>query len=385
LCIVDGPFGYYVTIATNVFTKISDPAFYGSTRVEFIDGYFVFNKPGTQQFYISGLYATTFDALDFASKEAWPDDLVCCFAHNRQLWLMGQESTEVWYSDPSLLSDGSVGFAFTRSQSSFMQHGIRAAFSLAPLGDTFVWLGGDARGQAAVWASNAANPQKISTAAVDAAIARYQKIDDAIGFSYRWNGHEFYQLTFPTADATWVFDMTEGVWHERLRLDSFGKLHRHQATCHAYFAGGSVVGDYRTDILWEQGAGVFNVSHTNPVYAESIPRIRRTPHITSNRTRVRFDKMDIRFQPGVEGNQVYIDQPASLVVNPQAMLRWSNDGGSTWSNEHWVSIGQRGQYTKRAIWRGLGLSYDRVFEVRITDAVNPVVVTAQMDFMPCRS
>jgi hypothetical protein len=63
---------------------------------------------------------------------------------------------------------------------------------------------------------------------------------------------------------------------------------------------------------------------------------------------------------------------------PQAMLRWSNDGGSTWSNEHWTSIGRIGAYQNRAIWRRLGWSRDRIFEVAISDPIKAVVVSANL-------
>ena len=70
--------------------------------------------------------------------------------------------------------------------------------------------------------------------------------------------------------------------------------------------------------------------------------------------------------------------PTGQGDDPQAMLRWSNDGGSTWSNEHWVSIGKIGRYQNRAIWRRLGWSRDRIFEVAITDPVKPVIVSANL-------
>jgi hypothetical protein len=60
------------------------------------------------------------------------------------------------------------------------------------------------------------------------------------------------------------------------------------------------------------------------------------------------------------------------------MLRWSNDGGSTWSNEHWVSIGKIGKYKNRAIWRRLGFARDRVFEVSVSDPIRTVIVSANL-------
>ena len=63
---------------------------------------------------------------------------------------------------------------------------------------------------------------------------------------------------------------------------------------------------------------------------------------------------------------------------PQAMLRWSNNGGSTWSKEYWQEIGQQGQYSHRAIWRRLGWSRDKIFEVVVTDPVKAVIVSANL-------
>jgi hypothetical protein len=125
-----------------------------------------------------------------------------------------------------------------------------------------------------------------------------------------------------------------------------------------------------------------------------------------------FDELQIQFQPGVgtSGLSVatagtYIGDPYIIYPNanltiaandtvylgaknpinsstptnyPQAMLRWSNDGGSTWSREYWATIGQLGKYKNRAIWRRLGMARDRVFEVSVTDPINAVIVSANL-------
>ena len=53
-------------------------------------------------------------------------------------------------------------------------------------------------------------------------------------------------------------------------------------------------------------------------------------------------------------------------ADPQVMLRWSDDGGHTWSNEHWAKMGKIGQYFSRVLWRRLGMTMkirDRVYEI----------------------
>jgi hypothetical protein len=67
------------------------------------------------------------------------------------------------------------------------------------------------------------------------------------------------------------------------------------------------------------------------------------------------------------------------------MLRWSDDGGHTWSNEHWKSMGQIGQYGKRVIWRRLGMTTkirDRVYEVSGTDPVKIAIMGAELILSP---
>jgi hypothetical protein len=79
----------------------------------------------------------------------------------------------------------------------------------------------------------------------------------------------------------------------------------------------------------------------------------------------------------VLGNANQIN-PNDTLYNPKAMLRWSNDGDSTWSKEYWQDIGQQGKYKHRAMWRRLGMARDRVFEVVVTDPVKAVIISANL-------
>ena len=63
---------------------------------------------------------------------------------------------------------------------------------------------------------------------------------------------------------------------------------------------------------------------------------------------------------------------------PQLMIRWSDDRGKTWSNEHVVNCGASGQYTTRAIVRKLGRSRYRVYEISVSDPVPWVIVDAYL-------
>ena len=363
ILIVDGSdAGYTVDIATGTVGSISGgDGFYGGDRVVCLDSVFVLNKPDTNQFYWSDLVSTTFDPLNFASKEASPDLLMVAWAEHRELWLLGQYTTEVWYN-----SGNGGAETFARNDGVFLQHGCAAVHSVSRLGETFAFLSTDERGSYQVKMAQGYGLQTISTPALDYEFAQYETVDDAIAFTYRASGHEFYQLTFPNANKTWVYDVNTQMWHQRGYLNAQGDIDRHRANCFVNYRGSVLVGDQQNGLVYEYAEDVYTDN------GSAIARIRRCPHIINDRKEVRYNWLEVEFQPGV-------GLTTGQGSDPQAMLRWSDDGGSTWSNEHWTSIGASGNYRARAYWMRLGSARDRVFEVRVTDPVNAVVIGSTLD------
>ena len=104
---------------------------------------------------------------------------------------------------------------------------------------------------------------------------------------------------------------------------------------------------------------------STPTYTtEDIPRrrLRRFTHLSADEVWLYFSRLQVVLETGV-------GLVSGQGEDPQIMLRWSDDGGHTWSNEHWVSAGRMGEYARRAIWRRLGRGRDRVFELVVSDPV----------------
>jgi len=381
----------------------TDGAFSGANCVDIIDNYFVYNNPTTQQFGASDLLSPISLSTSYALKDGAPDDLVALIVDHREIYLMGEISSEVW------TDVGAVPFPFQRIPGTSTQHGIAAPFSLYRFGNSFAYVSRNNRGQAQIMQMKGYLPERISTHAVENSLAN-QYVDDAIAWTYQLEGHEVYVVSFPTLNLTWAYDNATQMWHKWLYTASDNSYQRHRGNCCAVFQGLVLVGDYDNGKIYE-------LSRTNYTDdGQNVRRLRRAPHLVSDFQRQYFDELQIQFQPGVgttgltrttvvqestpNPDPYYIYPEAELVIgpldvfvignagggvvisetttNPQAMLRWSNDGGSTWSKEYWVPIGGLGKYTNRAIWRRLGTARDRVFEVSITDPVNAVIVSANL-------
>lgn len=360
--LVDGTNGYHLTIASNTFAQITDPAFFAADQVAFLDGYFIFNHKGTQQFFISGADALTFNALDFASAEASPDNLVGIIAANRNFYAFGAQSIEAFYNS------GDAAFPFTRIQGAVFEIGCAATFSIAKLDNSIFWIGGDETGTGIVYRMQGYQTQRISTPAIESVIRSLSTTDlsNARAWVYQQGGHAFYCLNFPNINSTFAFDTSTNFWHERTYLNSWGQ-ERHRADCHAVAYGSNVVGDYANGNVYALDPNTYTDN------GASIIRMRTSPHLSQSLVNVFHSsfELDVETGVGLDGS--------TQGTNPQAMLQWSDDHGHSWSNEHWVDIGKIGNRRTRAIWRRLGVSRDRVYRVAIADPVKVVLIGAELN------
>ena len=336
----------------------SDGAFTGGTNVDVVDNYFVYNRPDTQQFGCSNVLSPISGSTNFSSKDGAPDDLVTLIVDHREIYLLGETSSEVW------VDQGTSPFPFNRIPGTSTQHGIVSAFSVSRLGNSFAYLSKNNRGTAQIVQMNGYVPQRISTHAVENSLTN-QTITDAVAWTYQLEGHEVYVISFPTLQLTWCYDIATQMWHKWLYTNNLGQYERCRGNCSAVFQGYVLVGDYSNGKIYKLERNIYTDD------GQHVKRLRRAPHLTVDLQRQYFEELQLQFQPGV-------GLSTGQGEDPQAMLRWSSDGGSTWSSEHWTTIGKIGKYTNRAIWRRLGTARDRIFEVSVSDPVKTVIVSANL-------
>jgi len=394
LFIAADPNGYIYNFDTEVFAQITDEDFPGANTVAYLDGYFVFSEPNSQRIWVTTLFdGASVDPLDFASAEGAPDDVVGLVANHREVWVFGTNSTEVWYNS------GDVDFPLSRIQGAYNEVGCVAPNSIAKLDNSIAWLGQDSRGRGIVYRANGYAAQRISTHAVEFAIQSYADMSDAVAYSYQQDGHEFYVLNFPLADTTWTYDAATAAWHERRGLDN-GIFTRHRSNCFVNFNGLLVVGDYENGNLYELDLDTYA---DNGLVQKWLRRWRALPTGQNDFKRTaqhalqlvcetgvglngRAYDVDLLVETGValwvsSGVPLTLGLTTTVDADPQVMLRWSDDGGHTWSNEHWRSMGEIGQSQTRVIWRRLGMTNklrDRVYEVSGSAAVKVAIMGAEL-------
>lgn len=355
LMFVDGVDGWVWDGTT--LTQVTDADFPANpTSLTMLDGYFIVNDAGTGNFYISALRdGLTWSALDYAVAEANPDELKRVIATQKDLFLLGDTTTEMYYNS------GNPDFPFEPYQGGVMEWGVRAPDSVVQMDNTIFWLGQNSEGGNVVLRAAGMTAQIISDKDINWQLSQLTRTDNAVAFAYQFGGHTFYELTFPTDGKTFVFDAEERLWHTR---SSDGG--RHDAEGHVYYNNKNIVGSHTHGDYYILDHSAYTDDGT------TIIRKRRAPVVGDNRKPLFHYRLEVDFEagPGLVTGQG---------SDPQAMLRWSDDGGKTWSNEVWRPIGKIGEYGARAVWTQLGRSYYRIYELTVTDPVNAVVIDAHLD------
>jgi len=359
LFIASGDQGYAYTLATNT---LSTAIASGCRMIGMLDGYFLALDATTATLKVSGLFnGTVWDPTQVAQRSMAGDPWKAMIVFFREIWLLGDRTGEVWYNT------GDFPFPFAPRPGSLLPYGIAAPWSLARVGDALCWLARSEDGHGIVVMARGYAPQRISTHAVEFALRQYATIEDAEAFGYEQDGHVFYVLNFPTAEATWVFDRSTGLWSERGKwLAAQGRFTTWNPRVHAFLYGRHLVGSRDSGAI-----GVMTPTATTELDGSLIRRLRRAPGLNREHQWVLYPKLELYLEPGL----------GPINGTPTVTLTWSDDGGKTWAGglQAVADAGAQGRFRQRVVWRRLGRSRDRVFQVEMSDPIPWRIVDAYVD------
>lgn len=373
LFLVDGSSqGYSVNLASGAFAPIVDPTgtFNGADKVDYLDTFFLFNIPGTNQFGATHSNSLVFDPLYVAGKTDYPDNLTTLMVNRHELLLIGQYKTEIWYDA------GLANFPFAELPGAFHEHGSVAKYSVASADISVFWLSNSLQGGGRVYMARGYECKRISNYALEYAIRKMKYatgINDAIGYCYTQDGHEFYNLHFPAGDQTWVFDTTTGDWHQQAWTDpATGLLHRHRGNCYCNMYNTALVGDSSSGTIYQMNLDTYTDTLTPGASSGPITFIRGFPHVLTTEMNLGAPGLDREVASQgkqLKFNSMFLDLecgmgPLDASGAPASVrLSYSRDRGRTFSGAPMQTAGAPGQFLTHPTWRALGMSRDMVFEI----------------------
>lgn len=354
IIIVNGSNGYIYSSSSG-FQYVSSGNFHAASTAVYSDGFFILERSGTNEFFISdSLDGTTYSNY-FALAQTYSDDILAVFNHSERIYLFGRESTEVW------VITGDANFPYQRVKGAGFKRGIIGTYAVTTDDESIYFIGDDR-----VVYKIGAGP--VSTPAITQAWRNYTTVSDAIAFSYNFAGHKFVAFTFPTQNVTWELDTITGLWHERESWDQNNtSLGRWRVSCAFGIYDKVLVGDGFSAKIGSLDATVFT-EFSNTIRAEVV-----SPPLHGNGARMFMPWFELDIETGV-------GLTSGQGSDPQIMLAISDDGGRTFGDQEiWRSMGAIGAYHNRhqLRWDRLGSFYDRSLKVTISDPVRRTIIAAR--------
>lgn len=359
VALVAGGSIYIITLTTMTLSAaVAGPWTNALSLVAFMNGYFIVQEVNQVRRWFSALEdGTSWDALDFFATSQASDNGVGMVVKNDRLWCFGSRTSTIYYDR------GDADNPFVPYPGSVMQEGGISAFGSFVLGDSIGWLSQDANGSRRILMAVQSSPQPISEPAIEFALGQMATVDDCEVDTYTQEGHAFACFTFPTGDQTWCYDLKTGEWHQRSWWnDETGTEHRWRARGLCQVDGLIACGDWETGDLYTLDLDTYTDN------GDVLRWVRRAPYISTDNQFIFLHTLEI----GTEAGVGLVDGQGS---DPEIMLRVSWDSGHTYGPTVASSFGPRGDFTRRAVWDGLGSGFadQLVVEISGTDPVKRVI------------
>ncbi len=325
--------------------------------VDFLDGYFLLVEANTIRVWFSALEdGTVWSALDFFARSSVADNVVGIKVLRDKVWVFGSLTSTIYYDSGDALNP------FVPYPGSTMQEGLMSPWAVELSGEFVLWLSRNAEGAGRMSMAQAYTPTRISTPALDVALASYTTLADCELLTYEQEGHKHACFTFPTANVTWCYDASESerrgeaIWHQR---DTW---QQGSATSTAWRARG-VASTSAGVLVGDRFSGVLSFLDLN-TYTDNVGPIRHTrraPYLSAEDQWMFLDQLELGIQAGIGLN-------AGQGQTPQVMLKISRDGGETWDPPITATLGKMGQTLATAIWYQLGRVRTDLLVIEVTQS-----------------
>lgn len=349
ISIVTGISAYTYSLSDGL-VEVSDTDFKNAFTNDYLDGFFIYDKAGTGEWFISNLLSgQIFDSTDNSTTYSNSDNVLAVKTINGQVYVFGERSIEVYYNS------GAADFPFARINELTQEIGTASRYSIQEIDDVVYFLGNDLE----IYRFYSGNLEALSDPAISNQINNLTKPTHCEAWSYKEGSHRFYCLNFPTDSVTLCYDIFTSTWHKRSYFTN-GLHKQDRVRTHLYCYNKHLVGDRESGNIYELDDTVYTDNGGTIVWEAVSPPIHKDGELLF------MSEALIEFEQGVG---IETGQGS----NPQVQLAIS-ENAKTWTDLGFRSIGKIGEYDWASRWTRLGSFYTRVFKLSGSSPVKTVII-----------
>ena len=363
----------YYNINDGTYMSITDPDFVKSTNDIAVVRDFFFFCDGKKVHWSSVNDPRTWSAIDFNAAESVQEEIVALGSLQQLLFVFGRTRTEMFQvvggSNPVRAVTGLM-----------LQHGCAARDTVVEGTDfTYLLAHGINGGTVVLSIDRGFKETIISNEHISKEIENYSKVDDAEAYIFTKFGKEYYVINFPTANASWMYDISLGTW-TKLTSTNGGEQEYFYGQYYAPFITKQLVSHRLNNTIYEldhetytDGSDyIYKFVRTSPFlsYGAGSPG---TAASTTYNMPFRIKRLEVICERGVATS-------TGDGSNPIVQLRKSGDGGHNYTSWVYREMGKVGEYSVRTLYYLMGRARNLVVEIANTDPIKFVVVAVWLKY-----
>ena len=355
MTITTGGDWYTYTASTTTLAENPDTDLVNPTTTAYLNSQFLFDNNDTTsnvgEFVSSAVGSAAIDPLDFATAESHPDDLVRLYVFNQLVYMLGSKGFETWFNS------GVGRPPFDRTQGGSKPKGIAGRDAVTDR-DVVYFLDHERKPRKLA----GFDTLPIGTVPLGQAFAGYSDVSDCRCFALDFENEDFVIYDFPTGNQTWAYSVNTNSWFQ---LSDGVDGGRWRGASHQYVYDKHLVADHSNGTIYELKQDVY----TNN--SQTIQRQRTTATIHGG----------LYGAPGAEiwFNRVEFVMEVGQGSDAVLMVRYSDDGGYTWSAIDSFNLGEQGDYLKKIELYQQGKAHQRVYELTYSDSTDFTLLSAHAD------
>jgi hypothetical protein len=375
MCIVAPPdsltagVSYIFTESPDTLTEITDPEFDGpASAVDFSEGYFIFQKADSNKGFNSPINngLTGYDAADFFVIDSEIESIAVL---SDRLYVFGNNKITQFGNVAR------VPAPFAPVRGATIDVGSIGDNTTIKFGSSLYFIGSGENEGPAIWLVSGNQKQKISTKAIERELLEAEvERNSAQIYSWAYSEKGSYFVGFSLPETCFVYDITNGRWHERQSL-SGSTLGQYRVT-HAIKTYDKIfVGDSQTGNIGQLSSDIYLE------YDKSILRSVTSRPFDNLGNSLKVYSIEVVMDTGQAlSNEININGGNVGGFEPRISLSWSDDGGRTFTGVLPASLGKTGQYKTRPTWTKLGSFYrDRVIKFEMSSPTKSTLIKVEAD------
>lgn len=316
----------------------------------------------------SYLWLDRYSKPNFMTAEYSADKVTGICVSGDFFFVFGSRSIQIYSQATSTDAQGFSSMVFNSSGRNIRDIGSNCEESIVTMNGNVFFLGANVQGGCSVWFISGGSPNRISTNAIERELDGVD-VRNTYGCCYYKNGHQFYILTIPSIDKTYVYDLATRQWHNRSTYKN-GKNSAWWVRFIACTNGDVIICGKGEDVVARMDKDKYDDYRGEPII-----KMRTAPVIVSDYSPFIVNDIQLLWNTGTT-RDVTNENGAK---NPAVMLEVSTDGGNTFGGERWAYGGNTGNYGHRTVWYGIGgVGTLFVFRFTISDRVNVVITGAKI-------